>query len=395
MTTASPQIAVLRSPEEWDTLRSSWDEILARQSRGIEDLDVSAGFDWAMTVWQTHLDSGQIEILVLREGNHVCGILPLYRFNKSIRRIPCRILAPLTEIFSGRTGFLLHEPRLQYLDALLDHARNRMDRSEAMLFTLVNGSLYQKLFLQWARRNATRLQTLTVERSPYTSLKENWERHFASIPGKLRTKIRSGEKRLRERGELSYREYRSAEEVAEFNQAVREIEAESWKATAGTSIASNPKHEAFHTALTLRAAQRGWFSGHLLLLDKQPIAYVNGLLYNGVFVSLKISHRVAFREMSPGHVLTALQFERLYQHGAHIYDWTGKCEEYKMRWADDTYCRTTYLLFNDTLRGRAAHWLSTIAGASPNVTAPAGAGASESAGRGTPETQADTGDARL
>lgn len=367
MTTPSTQIEVLRSPAEWNVLRGPWDEILARQCRGIKDLDLSAGFDWAITLWETHLDSGQLEILVLREGRHVCGILPLYRFNKSIRRIPYRVLAPLTEIFSGRAGFLLHEPRLQYLEALLDHARNRLGHSEAMRFTLVNGSLHEGLFLAWARQNATRLYALTVERSPYTTLKENWERHFSAIPGKLRTKIRSGEKRLRERGELSYREYRSAEEVAEFNQAVQEIEADSWKAAAGTSIAANPRHEAFHAALALRAAQHGWFSGHLLFLDKRPIAYVNGLLYNGVFVSLKISHRQTFREMSPGHVLTALQFERLYQHGAFLYDWTGECEEYKMRWADDTYYRTTYLFFNDTLRGRAVRWLSTLGAASPNA----------------------------
>ena len=369
MTTVATQIEVCHSPEEWHALRNTWEELLAIQSRCIEDLDITAGFDWAMTLWQTHLSCGQVEVLVLREGNHVCGILPLYRFKRRIRHISCRSIAPLTDLYSGRSGFLLREPRLEYIGALLDHTRNHLGGLDAIQFTLVNGTASERLFLEWARRNTYQVQSLNAESSPYVLLRQNWERHFASLPSKLRTKLRSGERRLRERGDLNYREYTSADDIAEFNQAVREIEVDSWKAAAGSAIAANPKHEAFHTSLALRAAQQGQFSGHLLFLNKEPIAYISGLLFNGVFLSLKTSYRLEYREMTPGHVLIGFSFQRLYQHSARIYDFTGQCEEYKMRWADGTYSRTTYLLLSNTLRGTAARWLRSFIGNAADVAA--------------------------
>jgi perosamine synthetase len=386
--TASTQIAVLRSPEEWDMLRSSWDEILSSQSRGIRDLDVSAGFDWAMTVWQTHLSSGPIELLVLRENGEISGILPVYRFTRSVGRIPCRSVAPVGDLYSGRTGFLLRTPNGAALDALFTHLREKLDPWDVLTLTLVRGSFHDRLFRGFASAHGFYIRAIEEQNSPYVQMQENWEQHFASLPKKFRSTIRNGEKRLRERGSLSYRECRSRQDAADFNAAVLDIEKDSWKAAAGTSIASNPVHEAFHRAITMRAAESGFFSGHLLLLDGQPVAYVMGLLYNCVFLDLKESYKNSLREASPGHVLKNFVFARLYEQKTKVYDFMGKCEEYKMKWTDKTYCRTTYLLFNDTLRGRAAHWLSMIAKASPNVTAPAGAGPSEREGRRTPETQA-------
>ena len=354
-------IEVVSSYDACRSLRTEWNEILFRQCATIEELDLTSSFEWVMQLWQTHLDSKDQEVLVLRDDQRISGILPLYRLNRQVRKVPCRILSPMTELFSGRSGFLLREPRIEYAEALLDHAGKRLGRWDVFQISFVEGSAYERMFLEWARKNGRHAQILSTEVSPYTPLLENWQRHFASLPSKLRTKLRSGEKRLRERGELAYREYRSADEVTEFNLAVREIERDSWKAAAGTSIASNPKHEVFHQSMALRAAEQGWLSGHLLLLNREPVAYVDGLLHNGVFLGLKASHRQAFRDMSPGHVLTAFLFERLYEHRVRIYDFMGKCEEYKMRWAANTYTRNTYMVFNHTLRARAARLLDRYA----------------------------------
>jgi hypothetical protein len=34
----------------------------------------------------------------------------------------------------------------------------------------------------------------------------------------------------------------------------------------------------------------------------------------------------------------------------------GLCEEYKLRWTDKTYQRSTFILYNKTLTARAARW---------------------------------------
>jgi len=354
------QIRSLRSYEECQSLRPAWNEIVALQSGEINQLDSTSGFDWAMALWQSHLQGLDQNILILCEGTQVAGILPLYWFPKSVRGIPCRAVAPFTELYGGRTGFLLREPRIELLAALLAHSQKVLKPWDTFVVTVVEGSVYEKLLLDLAHQKGWHFQVLNKERSPYITFLDSWETHFASLPKKLRSTMRNGEKRLRERGELTYRECRSPDEVREFNAAVEAIERESWKAEAGTSIASNPMHDAFHRDLALRAADAGRFSGHLLLLNGQPIAYIMGLLHEGVFLDLKESYRAAFREMSPGHVLKSFAFARLYGHATRLYDFMGKCEEYKLKWTDKTYCRSTYLVFNNSWRSWAARWIGRV-----------------------------------
>jgi len=367
MTPSSVQIDVLRSPEAWEELRAPWNDILASHSSGIDDLDVTSGFDWMLALWETHLNSGAIELLVLREGSKIQGILPFYRFDRKVRRVPCRNLAPVCEVYSGRTGFLLRNLDHDLLDAVFAHLA-KLGSWDTFTTTLVRGSVHDRLFRELASARGFHVRTIEEHVSPYIRMQESWGQHFASLPKKLRSTIRNGEKRLRERGTLAYRECRSLQEAHDFSAAVALIERDSWKDAAGTSIAANPLHEAFHHAMVIRAAESGFFSGHLLLLDDCPIAYVMGLLYNGVFLDLKESYKNSLRESSPGHVLKNFVFNRLYEHNAKIYDFMGKCEDYKMKWTDNTYCRATYLLFNNTLRGRTARFLSNFLGRSSNAS---------------------------
>jgi CelD/BcsL family acetyltransferase involved in cellulose biosynthesis len=352
------RINSLRSYAECQSLREDWNGIVGQQCSGIDQLDPTSGFDWAMALWQSHLKGAEQDILILREGEQVVGILPLYRFPKRVRGIPCRGLAPFTELYGGRSGFVLREPCSDHLEALLSHAQGFLKPWDTLLLTVVTGSAYEKLFVEVAARKGWNHLVVSNEASPYIPFLDSWEHHFASLPKKLRSTMRNGEKRLREKGELTYQECRSQQEVSEFNNAVEAIERESWKAEAGTSIAANPVHEAFHRDLALRASASGNFSGHVLSLNGEPIAYIMGLLQGGVFLDLKESYRSSFREMSPGHVLKSFAFARLYEQGTRIYDFMGKCEEYKLKWTDKVYSRSRYLVFNNSLRGKIAQWAS-------------------------------------
>lgn len=370
MTNSVFQTEILRAPIAWNKLRAPWEELLAKQSSTINDLDVTAGQDWAEILWETHLSSGAIEVLTLQQHAKIENILPFFRQSKTIRKLPFRGLALITELYSGRCGFLLREQTESLLRELLEKLQTQTSAWDLLTLTLLRDSPSEKLLLQAASAAGFSLQHIEEQYSPYIPFQENWEQHFSSLPKKFRSTIRNGEKRLRDRGELSYRECLTPDDAHDFNAAVVEIERDSWKEAAGTSIAANPVHEAFHRAITVRAAERGFFSGHLLLLGGQPIAYVMGLLYNGVFLDLKESYRNSFREASPSHVLKNFLFTRLYERKATVYDFMGNCEEYKMKWTDKTYCRNTYLLFNTTLRGRLAAQLSAMGNPAPKSNSP-------------------------
>lgn len=348
---------ILRSPEEILQLRDSWNQLVLENSGTVAQLDLTNSYEWTISLWESHVKTEAPTVMVLWKGKEIVGLMPLRTFRRSIRAISCRSLEPVSELYSGRTGFLFRDPQPDLLFALLNGLRQELGEWDTFSVTVVQGSAHESLLLETARRGNWRSLVLERVSSPYIPFQENWESHFAALPKKLRSTMRNGEKRLRERGELTYREYVLPQDVREFNDAAKSIETDSWKSASGTAIASDPVHEAFHSVLATRAAENGWFSGHVLFLDGNPIAYIVGLLHNGVFLDLKESYRSPFREMSPGHVLKYFAFASLYQKHTRWYDFMGRCEEYKMKWTDKVYTRVTYLLFNNTIRGRLARLL--------------------------------------
>lgn len=357
-------LQILTQYEDCAALAPAWNEIVATQSDDILQLDVTCTFEWAMTLWRNHLEKKHQRVIVFGSSGEITGILPLYQFRRQVHRLPCRVVAPLTELYSGRCGFLLKKNEARGVNTVFAALRSAGSDWDVFQFALTEGSRQHQEFLAWWRDTGAMCERISHQTSPYIPLQENWVQHFASLPKKLRSTIRNGEKRMREHGRLEYREFREQSGLGTFVAAALEIEKDSWKEAAGTSLTTNSVQENFHTDFLQNAARSGWLCCHLLLLDGEPVAHIYGLLYNGFFFDLKESYKSRFREMSPGHVLKAFAFESLYRHGARVYDFMGVCEEYKMKWTDKTYSQITYLLYNRSLRGWAAYNLGRFKGPS-------------------------------
>lgn len=362
-------VRVLSSYDECQSLRAAWNGIVAAHSNDILDLDVTCTFEWAMTLWRNHLEKQDQRVRVLETGGEISGILPLYEFRKKVHGLNCRLIAPLTELYSGRCGLVLRDQRAEQFDSLLGTLSVDRKDWDALQFSLLNNSTLHGEFLAWQHHSRFPSEEIGKQTSPYIVLQDSWSQHFASLPKKVRSTIRNGVKRMRERGQLQYREVRVNADAELFADAIREIERDSWKEAAGTSLTANRLQERFHTEFLRSAVQNGWLCGQLLLLDGEPVAYIYGLLYNGIFSDLKESYKSSYREMSPGHVLKEFAFESLYARHVRLYDFMGACEEYKMKWTDKTYSRSTYLLFNRTARGWAAQRLGQFGSARGFVNA--------------------------
>jgi len=356
-----------RVSDHWDRIdpiRELWNDLVIRHSERIEEFDVTATYEWTRTVWNVLATGKQEQFVTLADGGEVVALLPLYRASHRIHKIPCRRISPITELYSGRCGFLLREQKVAYIEGLLDTLWRQLPTWDVFIFTLVVGSQSDTLWLETARRSGYRFETLSTQASPYIVLDKSWPEYFSTLPTKFRSNLRRRQRKLTAVGHLTYREYGKDSDLKRFLQAVVEIERASWKESAGTSITTNDLQQRLYEDLIHVAAEKGWFDGHLLELNGEPIAYVYGLAFNGSFCDLKESYKESYREFSPGEVLKMFLLERLIARQVRLYDYMGLCEPYKMRWTDRTYRRATYLLYNQTSRalgarlcGHVATWL--------------------------------------
>ncbi len=346
----------LRNPQEWNQFRNDWDAIVESQNAGITGLDVTSTSTWAETLWDNHLGRKGMEVFIAESGGRIEALIPYYRSTKTVHSVPCRSLAPITELYSGRCGFLLREPRPEILSDVLMGLAKHVASWDVFLFTLVEESASGLLLQESERHSGLRLERISSQRSPYIVQDKTWEEYFASLPKKFRWNLRNFEKKMRAAGEIVYRVFESGSDLEHFRSAVQEIEKGSWKEEATSSLTANALQQSFHTRLMYAAADRGWLSGHVLEFRGEPVSYVWGLLYGNVFHDLKESYKSAYRELGPGHVLKLHLMEKLFARRVAFYDYMGFCEEYKMRWTDKTYLRSTFLLYNRTLTARAARF---------------------------------------
>lgn len=338
-------------------LQGEWDEIVARYSDNILQSDLTATYEWARdlaAVWQRRHVGLEHSILVLERLGSVAGILPLYRSTRQMHRRTYRQIAPITQVYSGRVGFLLRDQSPDDLANLLEYLFAKVPAWDVFEITLVDGSVSERLFRQYCQARGRRFEIVGTRTTPYTVLDCSQDEYLKSLPKTLRQSMKKGYKKMMETGPAEHRCYMERRDLDAFYEALLDIERNSWKESAGTSLTQNRYQEELYRSFMRSAAERGWFSGHLLCYRGEPIAYNYGLLHNGIFCAPKTSYKSRYKEFSPGHVLDMLVTEYLIQRKVRYYDQMGGCEAYKMRMSDHTYSRTTYLVFNASLKGRLA-----------------------------------------
>jgi Acetyltransferase (GNAT) domain len=345
---------ILRTPDEWAKITNAWEHMVARQSGQILGMDVTCTHAWALTLWENHLGRTGLEVLVAESGGELQAVVPFYRTPKTVHSVPCRCIASVTQLYSGRCGFLLNQPSGEVLGSLLKGLREHVPGWDVFLFTLVEGSISSLILREAAQLEGLRLEILSSQRSPYIVLDKPWDEYFALLPRKFRWNLRNFEKKMKAAGDVVHRAFECGADLTQFHDGVQEIEKASWKEDAGTSLTANSLQESFHARLMNVAADRRWFSGHILEFRGEPVAFVWGLVFGNIFYDFKESYKSSYRDFGPGHVLKLFLMEQLFKRGVAFYDYMGLCEAYKLRWTDKTYERSTFLLYNSTLAARAA-----------------------------------------
>ncbi len=351
---------VIKNPRTWPDLAEEWNALYDEQTTETENCDITATSDWALSLLECAEFSKQPQLFLIESENSLQGILPIYEYSKDFLGITSNYIAPIQELYSGRAGMLLGTPSDAVFNGLFAAIRDSQIDWDVFVFSLVDGSDLTNTILAAVRTQSVGLAALESNRSPFIEIKDDWQLQSATLPKKFRWTIRKGEKELVKLGVLRYEHVYESKQIEPFLSKMLDIERNSWKENAQTSITSQPFQEQFYRDFLPRAAERGWMSGHLLYLDDRPIAHICGLKSNGTFFDLKESFCDEFKKFSPGHVLKKYAFPELARCGVSLYDFMGDCESYKMKWTDKTYVRTTYAVFNTTLAGRLSRLRATV-----------------------------------
>ena len=281
------------------------------------------------------------------------SFFPCVISSKSAGPISWSELKPIPDHYPVRSAPAANFDDGETVSDLLSAPFDNWRRWDCFITNAIAGGKYEKKLLEVGRANGFEPTVISEIHCPYIRLPDNWSSLYDNYAKKFRYTIRHGEKLLSDRGTLELRCFTEADNVDNFLHDFLSVEKLSWKEETGTSITQNPEQERFYSKLAPVAAATGLFRAYILYLDGAAIAHIYGLYCDDTFYCLKLSFVEAYKKCSPGIIITAMAIKDLINESAKLWDFVGPTEEYKKRWAKETYGIRTYVFFSRTLKGRA------------------------------------------
>ena len=268
--------------------------------------------------WLDAFGSDGLEVVAVRRGNRLAGVLPVLSGHGAIRSASnwhTPSFAPLAEDAAAELS--LYRP-------LLATARRRVDlcflppASAALLKEAAGG-----------RRVASR----AVMSSPYVAIERDWDEYWRGLSRNHRSNVSRRPRRLTERGEVAIEVFEGGEGLPALLEESFRIEASGWKGERGTAVICSPRTRRFYEEVAAWASRLGMLRLATLRLDGRLIAFNLGLEAEGRHYLLKLGHDAALDPLSPGTVLTAAMIKRAFALGLKSYEFLGGRDPYKLRWA--------------------------------------------------------------
>jgi len=317
-------------------------------------------FDWLETYWHHFGHDQKLRVLIVSVEGRPIGILPLVVRTESTRVGPVRVLTyPLHDwgTFYGPIG---PNPTATLLAGLKHIRRTTRD--------------WDLFDLRWVDRlgcdrgrteQAMRVAGFRPHKQPWAQagvieLDGTWEEYWKSRTKKWRHNVNRCQRRIAERGKVSYVRYRPKGSAYgdddprwDLYDACTEVAQRSWQGSSNNGTTLSHKWISQYLRDTHAAAARnGSLDMNVLFVDGVPVAFMYNYHYRGTLYGLRMGFDPEMASVGPGTVLLRLILEDSFRRGDRFCDLgTGSlcCKRY---WLTSLAASYRYTHFPNTL-GRA------------------------------------------
>lgn len=293
-----------------------------------------------------------LRVLAAFDGQELVGVVP-YRLSRTrICGLPLRALDPAGSVL------VTYHHELVTLDRHAELLRDLLDRTGWHLFRaemLTTGGATDRALADVAAARGYGVHTFDGEASPYLTIDRTWEEYLATKSSNFRYNLRRKEKNVLKAGQAEHKWLTSAGDVEELQRCMLDIEAASWKVSAGIAVSSREHERRYYAELLPALAARGTLLANVLRVAGEPIAYTICSSWNGKVCQMKTTFKEARGKLSPGAVTIQYAVQRAFETGAREFDFLGDQAAHKGHWSDECRAHRTCHVFSRRLMARAAH----------------------------------------
>ncbi len=284
--------------------------------------------DWLEVYWRHHGGGQRLRTLIVSSGDRPIGILPLVVRTERTRVGPVRVLTyPLHDwgTFYGPIG---PNPTATLLVGLQHVRRTRRDWDllDLRWVDAMGRDLGRTRRAMQAAGFRPRQQAWA--RAAVIEMTGSWDGYWKSRPKRWRHNVRRLQRRLADRGEVTYLRYRPEGDAYgdgdprwELYDACVRAARRSWQASSTTGTTLSHRCVASYLRDTHAAAARtGALDLNLLTVDGKPVAFAYNYHYHGSVYGLRMGFDPGLAAFGPEAVLGRMILEDSFRRGDHYYD---------------------------------------------------------------------------
>ncbi len=315
------QLQVYDSPAGFDALADVWDNLLTRSFHDTLFLTLA----WQRTWWDV-LGEGELRVVVMRDGDAVIGIAPIFFETDAFGRVNVAFVG--CKEVSDYLDFIFPRGREAECYAALVAFLHSADapRWDALsLCNVVERSPTLNLLPELLQRAGLKVNVAFEDVCPVIALPNSFEAYLAMLDGKARRELQRKLRRALEDVNITF-----AQDSAQLTQDVNDFIALMKASTPEKHAFMTPRMERFFHAIARAMFDQGRLQLAFLEVEGTRAAAYMNFTYKGatlVYNSGLDPQRYAY--LSPGQVLIARLIERAITDGQRRFDFLQGNEPYK------------------------------------------------------------------
>ncbi|MBP7147075.1 MAG: GNAT family N-acetyltransferase [Acidobacteria bacterium] len=314
------QALEIASLDEFAALRAEWSALLDRSPTTPPFLAP----EWLLP-WWTHFGRARLRAIALRAGGALAALAPLFEYEQAGRRRLAFVGAGITDyhgLLAGPGG------RLELAGEFLRQLSLLDDWDECSLDQLARG----EALLEVPPPPGLVAETREQDVCPVLALPPTFAELEPGMQAQLRSRLHARyPRRLATLGRVTY-DIARADTLAEFLEALFELQRARWQAGGGVGVLSAEGLEAFHAEVARGMLARGWLRLHGLRIDGRLVAVLYVLARGPRAYAYLSGFAPGLANYSPGVLLTARAIETAIDEGAREFDFLRGAEPHKYRW---------------------------------------------------------------
>lgn len=313
--------------------RELWDAMLSQTP--------SATFfhtlDWLQVYWK-HFGAGQrLRALVVSAADGPVGILPLVVRDEHRKIGRIRVLTYPLDDWGSFYGPLGSAPELTLLEGLRHIRRTRRDWDAVEMRWIERRSPLDEATFDAMRQVGWQTYRRQRQQTAVVHIRGTWDEYQKSWSSKQRNNFRRYERRLAERGQITFESHRPSGAISgdadprwDLYEACETIARQSWQGESenGTTL-THDSVRAILRDVHQTAAAVGGLDMHVMFLDGQPLAFAYNYYWRGSVFGLRIGFDASLSRDGVGNLLSAHAIKRSFDAGDHTYDMGPGSLDYK------------------------------------------------------------------